>query len=501
MAITINGKIFRNLPEQVDYNTEQIKRLNNQLVRGQFNIVGKVTSSTLLPDASTYSGNIGDCYLVGTVEPYDVYMFTDENEFKWINLGKIVIPGPQGPQGERGDQGPEGPAGPPGVDGAPGDEGPQGPRGFQGERGPAGPQGERGVDGAPGPQGPAGPTGPTEVRVGGIAQNMVDFVSDPQDQINDNADNIENLFTNKQNKLPQVDLDNIASINQIKLDLNNKANKSELINPNILINSNFRINQRGKTSYNTSDYCVDRWKIANGFTATPNSNYLTVATTQNGWFQQILEYDYSYFAGKNITLSIKIGDKISSGTVKLPEEEPTVQTDLLIIDNITNNRNRLRLTWINGKLSVNVYCYANTSMNINWIKLEYGNIATKYEEPEPITELLKCQRYYKEITGNYNVFEFQGTDNIYVKIPNLFDNMYRAPTVKWKFNTADKFNNNIVYISSTLNNRVTGWTFNEPYVNEYYKCVQCKIEKANHGLHNAIIYIGNENPIVLDAEL
>ena len=34
-------------------------------------------------------------------------------------------------------------------------------------------------------------------------------------------------------------------------------------NPNLLINPDFKVNQRGLTTYNESDYSFDRWKIYN----------------------------------------------------------------------------------------------------------------------------------------------------------------------------------------------------------------------------------------------
>ena len=63
-------------------------------------------------------------------------------------------------------------------------------------------------------------------------------------------------------------------------------------NPNLLINPDFKINQRGATSYEQQGYSVDRWKIWN-VTVTPNSNgSITIKNdkyTDTGTFIQILE--------------------------------------------------------------------------------------------------------------------------------------------------------------------------------------------------------------------
>jgi hypothetical protein len=42
-------------------------------------------------------------------------------------------------------------------------------------------------------------------------------------------------------------------------------------NPNLLINPDFKVNQRGATSYEKQGYSVDRWKIWN-VTVTPSTN-------------------------------------------------------------------------------------------------------------------------------------------------------------------------------------------------------------------------------------
>ena len=106
------------------------------------------------------SPDAGDAYGIGTVAPYDIYIF-DSVEKDWKNNGKIQGPagpkgdtGAQGPAGEKGDTGETGPQGPKGDTGA------QGPAGPQGEMGPQGPKGDTGETGPQGPKGDAGETGP-----------------------------------------------------------------------------------------------------------------------------------------------------------------------------------------------------------------------------------------------------------------------------------------------------------------------------------------------------
>lgn len=105
--LKFGNKEFRNLQEQVFKNMKDIQDImDGTTVLAEFGIkvVGHVNSPTELPDPSTYTGQFGDAYVVGTAEPYDYYIYTrafegDETP-QWFYLGKFPVPGPQGPQGE-----------------------------------------------------------------------------------------------------------------------------------------------------------------------------------------------------------------------------------------------------------------------------------------------------------------------------------------------------------------------------------------------------------------
>lgn len=113
--ITINGQEFRNLEEQVRQNQADIKYiLEEEGVLNQFGIkvIGQVTYSSDLPDASTYEGEYGDAYAVGSATPYELYIFTrqfsEQTSPIWFNIGQFPVPGPQGIQGIQGPTGPKG---------------------------------------------------------------------------------------------------------------------------------------------------------------------------------------------------------------------------------------------------------------------------------------------------------------------------------------------------------------------------------------------------------
>lgn len=156
--ITVGDKQLRNLQEQVEKNKQDILyMLEEEGVLNQFGIkvVGQETSIAALPDPTTYTGDFGDAYAIGTEAPYNLYIFTRPNGTHpnnyWFNIGKFPLQGPKGDKGDKGDTGATG------ATGAKGDTGPQGPQGATGATGPKGATGPIGPKGDKGDIGPVGP--------------------------------------------------------------------------------------------------------------------------------------------------------------------------------------------------------------------------------------------------------------------------------------------------------------------------------------------------------
>ena len=186
---------YLNLQEQVGKNKHDIEELRTvkfNLERAGVRVVGEEASASDLPDPVTYTGQLGDAYLIGTEAPYDMYIYTQpsvgETNFKWFNIGAFPAQGPQGEEGPEGPQGPQGDASnwrfgtvnPSILDTDREHDGYlntttgmvfefsgtnwipigsiMGPRGNQGPIGPEGPTGRTGAQGNQGPQGPAGVT-------------------------------------------------------------------------------------------------------------------------------------------------------------------------------------------------------------------------------------------------------------------------------------------------------------------------------------------------------
>lgn len=152
-------------------------------------------------------------------------------------------------------------------------------------------------------------------------------------------------------------------------------------NPNLLINPDFKINQRGKTSYEVTgfDYTVDRWRTSSSNVAVSESGGLTIHSTgsEGSWFTQKLEKELEEIA----TLSIKVSSingqiSLSSPSNNLFITSPGVYS--ITLSNVSE---------------FNMFLNPNTSVTIEWAKLEKGSIATPFVAPNPTEELMKCQRF------------------------------------------------------------------------------------------------------------
>lgn len=162
-------------------------------------------------------------------------------------------------------------------------------------------------------------------------------------------------------------------------------------NPNLLINPDFKINQRGATSYEQQGYSVDRWKIWN-VTVTPStSGGITVKNdkyTDTGTFIQILE---NATEGDS-TLSCYVTSV--TGTVTMLADDNT-QVVLKQGLNVVHTSNSTK--------NFSIFLNRGTSITLKWVKLEQGKVATSFIAPNPAEELEKCLRFSRYIPTIYCV--------------------------------------------------------------------------------------------------
>ena len=135
---------------------------------------------------------------------------------------------------------------------------------------------------------------------------------------------------------------------------------------NLLINPDFKINQRGITGTfsEVGKYFVDRWKLVSGTVTVNSDSSLTLNGTISQKFETPIDDNIS------ITTSASAGD--------------------VLVEVATDSSGESKI------ISVEIMASGET---ISWVKMEYGKTATPFVPPEPIAELMKCLRFYERLFG------------------------------------------------------------------------------------------------------
>ena len=104
--LKFGNREFRNLQEQVLKNMcdiQDIEQGATVLAAFGIKVVGQVNQASDLPAPTTYKGNLGDAFLVGTQAPYDYYIYAKaydgQEQPAFYNLGQFPKPGPKGDTG------------------------------------------------------------------------------------------------------------------------------------------------------------------------------------------------------------------------------------------------------------------------------------------------------------------------------------------------------------------------------------------------------------------
>ena len=180
-----------------------------------------------------------------------------------------------------------------------------------------------------------------------------------------------------------------------------------LSNPNLLINPDFRVNQRGQNEYSTG-YTVDRWYSPGKCSAAPISggvkltSTVTASSTTHAFWQ---DFEFPLPPGK-YTLSLKAADVTGVWAARIR----TVTAAGDYVDSYYTPRLQAGINSVTVDLPDSEYISAvsvslnkgieiGDSLTIEWMKLENGS-ATLFVHPDLATELEKCQRYYQVRTTN-----------------------------------------------------------------------------------------------------
>ena len=233
--------------------------------------------------------------------------------------------------------------------------------------------------------------------------------------------------------------------------LHDKDIAVDVSNPNLLINPDFKINQRGVsgTFSEAGKYFVDRWRLVFGAVTVNADGTLTL----NGTISQIFENA----VGDNVTASV------SAGTATYDNSTKTFS--------ITAN----------GEI-------------ISWAKLEYGSNATQFIPPDPTTELMKCMRYYEIITtGADRSFPAILTPDLHVEA----DISFKVP----KRTAPSLIVNRIRSVATTSTNYIVSWEAFQIYQSEIYGITINTVNQIMTELPSYLLGVSLDGSFAVDAEI
>lgn len=215
-------------------------------------------------------------------------------------------------------------------------------------------------------------------------------------------------------------------------------------NPNLLINPDFKINQRGSSTYTTTSespiYTVDRWMLARGKAIVNSDGTVTITATggttdKEGYFQQKLEDAIS----GAYTVSMEVVR--ISGTVKI------------VIDgawkNVTSGKNVFQgVNSSNNFNSVGLQLAVGSSITLKYMKIEQGSVATLFIAPNCADELIKCQRYYFK-RYYYYVF-YSGSASFTYIFSDTIPSMRIKPTANFTNTSNSGLSRAVVSLDTTV---------------------------------------------------
>ena len=213
---------------------------------------------------------------------------------------------------------------------------------------------------------------------------------------------------------------------------NNTTQLNDLANPSLLINGDFRnpVNQRRKSSYNVNgEYTIDRWRFINdnNGTMTINDGYISISNgvANNTYLQYNYDTDMKVLEREKVTFTIVYK---STATYRLSSFIGSAEEDVNIyltpIDDWTVKTLTLDLSswkYSIGKVESSIILqsydgssFTNGTLDVKYIKLELGSVATPFV-PRPYgEELALCQRYYEEVPAGQQVLGVKDNVNAFI---------------------------------------------------------------------------------------
>lgn len=257
-------------------------------------------------------------------------------------------------------------------------------------------------------------------------------------------------------------------------------------NPNLLINPDFKINQRGSTTY-TTGYTVDRWRITSA-TLNATTKTLSNSNSASGTFLQSLENKPTG------TFTVTLNVASVTGTVKFSwKDGSTYKTGVTISKGLnTYTFTASSLTWVGIDIA------SGASVQLNYMKLEESSVATPFIKPNKAEELAKCQ-YYTVVFEPWRTILNANTDSSVINIDTRCK-MRTKPTISYitlKSGTANQFNFvSILSSKAYLALKTNNWT---SFIDSKNEVV---VVNTGSGISSgAFGQVTFDNSLMLDAEI
>ena len=194
-------------------------------------------------------------------------------------------------------------------------------------------------------------------------------------------------------------------------------------NQNLLINPDFKINQRGEAeyAYQTSGaikYTVDRFRVVFLNVKTASDGLILNANGANaggGYCSQVLE---DAVKGDTI-LSFKVSEVTGTIEFRNLNSEDAGDTVTISSDGTYTIKG-------NNTKKVIAHITKGSSCKIEWLKLEQGSIATPFVAPNFAEESVKCKRYFLKLP--ISLIAYGINNNLFVSVPEAM-NMRNSLTV------------------------------------------------------------------------
>lgn len=185
-------------------------------------------------------------------------------------------------------------------------------------------------------------------------------------------------------------------------------------NPNLLLNPDFRVNQRGGNIYSYSvasgsidgGFTVDHWIstiVGSGNSGSYNAETHILSGSvldKNGYYANLCQFIENpvRFAGKTLTFSAGMSELDQPALIQIWRTEGTTTTGVAATHYNLKADKVLTFTMpsdLTEASKIRVVLQTRGSVKLDWAKLELGSAATPFVPPDLATELEKCQRFYQ----------------------------------------------------------------------------------------------------------